>query len=96
MNHFFKYLKFWDLFNKREDDMIYFQETVKLYTKLDPSMLRRFLEEYARASTERDVTNQLSRDVPQNYETYKEIKKLLTLLDKVDKNFWQSKQKPIR
>jgi len=96
MKHFFKYLKFWDLFSRREDDSIYFQETIKLYAKMDGGTLRHFLEEYARASTERDVTNQLTRDVPHNYETYKEIKKLLVFLDKIEKNFWQSKQKTIR
>lgn len=96
MKHFFQHLKFWDLFTKREDDSVFFQETIKIYSKMDGGILRRFLEEYARASTERDVTNQLSRDVPHNFETYKEVKKLLTFLDKVEKNFWQSKQKPIR
>lgn len=96
MFHFFKHLKFDSLFDRREDDTVFFQETVKLYTKFDSAMLKHFLEEYARASTERDVTNMLTRGMPHDFETYKEIKKLLTLLEKMDKNFWQRKQKPIR
>ncbi len=58
--------------------------------------LRQFLEEYARATTERDVHRALQKWENPSYDTFKEVKKLITFLDNVEKNFWHSKEKNIR
>ena len=95
MKHFFKYLKLQNLFGKVPDRDL-FGETIKIYAKMNWGILRQFLEEYARACTERDVKKSLDENKNPTYTTYEEVKKLIEFLDTVEKNFWQSKEKNIR
>jgi hypothetical protein len=99
MKHFFEYFKLPGLFSKpAPSDVYYLSEVTKNYARLwNPEMVKLFLQNYAIAMTERETTMYLrSWWAKPEHQTYREIKKLLDVIDQIENFSWQENKKAIR
>lgn len=99
MKHFFKYFKLPALFSKPgPNDLYYLSEVTKTYSKLsNPEMVKLFLENYAIAMTERETTVFLRNGWEKpDHSTFREIKKLLDVIEQIENFSWQADKKSIR
>ncbi len=98
MKKFFTFFGLDKLFYKSpNEDKDFFFEAIKSYTSTgNTDMVKRFLENYARAVTERDVTHHLRNGwAKPEFTTYQEVKKILDFIEKIEKNVWQNTKKTI-
>lgn len=98
MQHFFKYFKLPSLFSKpAPTDLSYLSEVTKTYWRLsNPEMVKLFLQNYAIAMTERETTLFLRSwwEKP-DHNTFREIKKLLDVIEQIENFSWQQGKKTI-
>ena len=91
MKHFFKFFSFRNFFSRsRLNDRVTFSECIKLYTRIgNTDILKQFLEDYAIAATQKETIAHLTvaDSKPPTFQTYREIKKLLDVIDQIEKNF---------
>lgn len=99
MKHFFEHFKLPSLFTKpAPSDSYYLSEVTKTYSRLsNPEMVKLFLQNYAIAMTERETTLFLRNGWEKpDHQTFKEIKKLLDVIDQIENFSWQEPRKAIR
>lgn len=99
MEYFFKHFKLPSLFTKpAPSDLYYLEDVRKTYANLsNPEMVKLFLGNYAIAMTERETTMHLRNGwAKPEHQTYREIKKLLDVIDQIENFSWQEDKKSIR
>ncbi len=90
MEYFWKYFRIQSLFRSAQTDREYFSEMAKEYSRIgNKDALKQFLENYALTMTERDTAKHLQ--VPwtpaPTYQSFHEVKKLLSIIDLIEKSF---------
>lgn len=90
MKYFWRYFRIRSLFKPQQTDKEYFSEMAKEYSRIgNKDALKQFLENYALTMTERDTAKHLQ--VPgtpaPTYTSYHEIKKLIEIIDLIEKSF---------
>lgn len=81
----------------KNEDKDFFFEAIRNYGSIwNTGIMKQFLENYARAVTERDITHHLRNGwAKPEFTTYQEIKKLLDFIDKIENSSWQTTKKTI-